>query len=162
MRNHQKTVPLWKHQATLLLMGCVCFFLGMRVLTLEHEKSREVISPLAKFQPPVVLTKTEYRTQVKYELPETVEDEIHAVFGEKAGEAIKVFSCESGLRSVCNDGTNRNGTVDCGVPQINTAAHGINRKWLLEPGIAIRVAKKLYDEQGWGPWYSSRSCHGLL
>lgn len=88
-------------------------------------------------------------------------EEIREVFGKNADDAIKVFSCESGLKSKCNDGLNKNGSVDCGVGQINTV-HGINRKWLLKPEINIRVAKQLFDEQGWNPWRSSNNCHHML
>jgi hypothetical protein len=88
-------------------------------------------------------------------------EEIRRVFGDKAEEAIKVFTCE-GLRSNrCNDGLNKDGSVDCGVAQINTI-HGISRKWLLNYKINIAVAKQIYDEhRNWSAWYSSKSCHHL-
>lgn len=91
-----------------------------------------------------------------------VEKIVREVFGDKADEAIKVFKCESGLRSKCNDGTNKNGTVDCGPAQINSQAHQVARKWLLNPEINILIAKQIYTEQhGWSAWRSSRKCHGL-
>ena len=95
-------------------------------------------------------------------IPPTVEEEIREVFGEHTEEALKVARCESGLReTVCNDGLNRDGTVDCGSFQVNSNVHKISRKWLKNMEINIRVAKQLFDEQGWTPWYSSYSCHGL-
>jgi len=87
--------------------------------------------------------------------------EIKEVFGKDADDAIKVFRCESGLKSKCNDGLNKNGSVDCGVAQVNSV-HGVSRKWLLKPEISIRVAYELFLEQGWSPWKSSNHCHGLL
>lgn len=92
--------------------------------------------------------------------PDPIEQEIRNVFGEEADNAIKVFSCESGLKSKCNDGLNKDGSVDCGVPQVNSI-HGVSRKWLLNYKIAIQVAKQLYDESGWRPWISSYKCHGV-
>lgn len=92
-----------------------------------------------------------------------VEDDIRQVFGDKAEEAIKIFKCESGLQSKCNDGLNRDGSVDCGVAQVNMNAHKVfNRGFLLEPEINIRIAKKIYDNnKGWGPWVCARKL-GLI
>ena len=82
---------------------------------------------------------------------EVREQIIRDVFGADAEDAIKVFTCE-GLRSnKCNDGLNKNGSVDCGVAQINSV-HGVARKWLLNPEINIRIAYQLFQEQGWNPW----------
>lgn len=91
----------------------------------------------------------------------SVEDDIRQVFGDKAEEAIKVAKCESGLRAVSNEGLNKNGSVDAGVFQVNQSAHRVAKKWLMNSAINIRIAKQLYDEQGWNPWYSSKKCHGL-
>lgn len=92
-----------------------------------------------------------------------VEKEIRHVFGKHAEQALKVARCESGLRpKVCNDGVNKNSTVDCGTFQVNTV-HKIERKWLKNYQINIRVAYQLFEEGGyhWGHWYSSKKCHGL-
>lgn len=76
---------------------------------------------------------------------------VRNVFGADSEDAIKVFMCE-GLRSnKCNDGLNKNGSFDCGVAQINSI-HGVARRFLLNPEINIRIAKQLFDEQGWTPW----------
>ena len=95
-------------------------------------------------------------------MQELVEAEIKDVFGEKAEEALKVARCESKLGLYkCNDGLNSNGSVDCGIFQVNSI-HGVSRKWLNNYKINILIAKQLYDEQGgWGAWYSSKSCHNL-
>ena len=90
-----------------------------------------------------------------------VEQEIYEVFGEEYySEAVRIFKCESGLNPEAV-GVNNNGTIDVGIPQINSI-HGIRAKWLKNPAIAIRVGKQLFDEhEGWGPWYSSYDCHGI-
>jgi hypothetical protein len=92
---------------------------------------------------------------------ELVIAEIKEVFGKDGDDAVRVFTCESKLKSKCNDGLNKNGSVDCGIAQVNSV-HGVSRKWLLKPEINIRVAKQLFDEQGWNPWRSSNSCHHML
>ena len=90
-----------------------------------------------------------------------IEEEILEVFGEEHfGKALKVFKCESGLDPKAINKANPNGTIDVGIPQINTV-HGIAIKWLENYEIAIRVAKQLYDEQGWSPWHYSYNCHGI-
>jgi hypothetical protein len=119
-----------------------------------------IYNPLPKIN--YALVKAEDAESYNYRLPDTIEREIKAVFGNDGDDAIKVARCESGLRpQVCNDGLNSNGTVDCGVFQVNSI-HGVNRKWLQDRGINIRVAFGLFKDQGWEPWRSSNKCHHML
>ena len=121
-------------------------------------------SPVGHYMgPQIVLAMGITPTPTLTPLNNRLESEIKDVFEDKADEAIKVAQCESGLRlKFCNDGLNKNGTVDCGVFQINSQVHGINRKWLNNVTINVRVAKQLYDEHGnWSAWKSSKHCHGL-
>lgn len=108
-------------------------------------------------------TPTPTRAATDQPLPIEIVEEIERVFGDDAENALKVAQCESGFRTViCNDGLNRDGTVDCGIFQINSNVHGIDRKWLKNYRINIAAAKQLHDEWGnWSPWYSSYKCHGL-
>jgi len=89
-----------------------------------------------------------------------IEKEIHLVFGDDWEKALRIFECESGLNPKAVNTNNKNGTFDAGLPQINSV-HGIKAKWLKNPSISIRVAKQLFDEQGWSPWYSSFTCHKI-
>lgn len=81
----------------------------------------------------------------------TIEQKIKHVFGEDGEDAIRVFKCESGLQSKCNDGLNSNGSVDCGIAQINSI-HGVPRRFLLNEDVSLQVAKQIFDQQGWNPW----------
>lgn len=89
-----------------------------------------------------------------------IEKEIYEVFGEDWEKALKIFECESGLNPKAINTNNKNGTFDAGLPQINSV-HGIDKKWLFNYKIAIRVAKQMFDKQGWSPWYSSFACHKI-
>lgn len=71
--------------------------------------------------------------------------------------AIRVFSCESGLRA---DAISYNGS-SCGVAQI-WKGHagrfpGFWEQWMI-PEVNIGWAYELWSEQGWGPWSESRNC----
>lgn len=128
-------------------------------------KEPDIISPLGSGIPMAYAAKLDEEYKAKQQDPDPqqlIEDEIRRVFGDKADEAIMVARCESKLGLYkCNDGLNSNGSVDCGVFQINSI-HGVSRKWLDNYKINIQIAKQLYDEHGnWSAWYSSRSCHGL-
>ncbi len=95
----------------------------------------------------------------------SVEEEIRWAFKDKGErviqEAIKVARCESGLKETAYNGRNTDGSNDSGVFQVNSKAHGVPQKFLFNKKVNIAIARQLYDEQGWGPWYSSRKCHGL-
>ena len=78
----------------------------------------------------------------------SIEDEICAVFGDACAEAIAVARCESGLDpNAANPDSSARGLF-----QIMASVHGVRAKWLFNPSVNIRVAKQLYDEQGWNPW----------
>ena len=80
-----------------------------------------------------------------------------------------IAKCESSNMHFYNDGRivmnkNTNGTVDVGRYQINS----VHFKRATELGIDVytedgntEFALLLYREQGTGPWYASKKCHGL-
>ena len=103
-----------------------------------------------------------------HELPDVApsdptERHIELIFGADAGDAKAVAQCESSMHpGVISD------TGDYGLMQINQ----IHRSWLdeqfgwdLNDMLDLRknliVAKIFFDQQGWGPWYRSKNCHGL-
>jgi len=92
---------------------------------------------------------------------ELVIAEIREVFGKDAEGMLKVAKCESGIRAKAINNKNKNGSNDSGVFQINSV-HGIPQRYLLNSSINIRVAKQLFDAQGYEPWRSSNSCHHIL
>jgi len=131
-----------------------------------EKRKNELISPLveeveAKEASDLEASPPFYPIPLPSRPEDLIEAEIWDVFGANLyEEALAVFKCESGLNPGAV-GKNTNGTYDVGIPQINTV-HGIKSKWLKNPGIAIRVAKQLYDETGdWSAWYSSYKCHKI-
>lgn len=88
--------------------------------------------------------------------PISVRQKIREVFGEAGAIMEDIAYCESKLKANAV-GKNRNGTIDVGVFQINSI-HGQKTKDMLDPDKNIAFAKKLYDKQGTGPWYSSKKC----
>ncbi len=82
---------------------------------------------------------------------EQIQDKICAVFGNKCNEALIIAKMESGYRPWAISRTN-----DYGVFQLNCRwqkqrVGGDCRKFL-NPDTNIRIAKQIYDEQGWKPW----------
>jgi hypothetical protein len=87
-------------------------------------------------------------------------------FGKDADIARKVFTCESGLRPEAVH-TNKAGFgQDAGVSQLNSKYQG-KRFEKMNPGISfdigahdiemnLKVAKAIFDEQGWNPWMCSK------
>ena len=71
-------------------------------------------------------------------------------FGDNAYTALRVAHCESRLDQ-SKIHTNTDGSLDVGLFQIN-------QKWHERRGNAydldenVRIAKEIYDEQGWNPW----------
>jgi hypothetical protein len=70
---------------------------------------------------------------------------------------VALARCESGLRPDAVNRYNRNGSVDVGLLQVNSV-HGISEKDLLNPYANAGYAYAIYNEQGTGPWFSSRKC----
>jgi hypothetical protein len=93
----------------------------------------------------------------KYDQPKDVKQIIEFVFQDKAPEAIKVATCESGL----NPKAENKKSSAVGTFQVLAATHDMNKKYLKDAFINTLVAKKLYDASGWTPWVSSISCHGV-
>ena len=83
------------------------------------------------------------------------------IFKDNCQQAIRVFECESGLRS-----TAISRTGDYGVTQINLRSHAskipVEDKvsYLFNPDNNIRLAHSIWQNQGWRPWYSSEHCWG--
>lgn len=77
-------------------------------------------------------------------------------FPEDPGTAIAVVTGESGFRTDICGPVNNNGTIDCGLWQINDVhlptlrQLGLNR---MNPEDATKFARILYDQNGgWGDW----------
>lgn len=85
---------------------------------------------------------------------ETIKNEIKEVFGADSELALRVVKCESGF----NPNARNKVSSARGLFQIMASVHGVNEKWLYNPSVNIRIAKQLFDRQGWTPWEASRHC----
>lgn len=89
---------------------------------------------------------------------------IQKYFGKDAQVAEKVFTCESGLNPQSLNTKNSNGSVDRGIPQINSVhAKEFERMYGIsyaigahDTDLSIRYAKYLFDHQGFSPWVCYR------
>ena len=92
-----------------------------------------------------------------------VQNQICQVFKENCQEALKVASCESGLRPQAVSQTQ-----DYGVFQINLSSHAskipVRDKvgYLLNSSANINLAYSIWSNQGWRPWRYSKHCHGVI
>jgi len=82
-------------------------------------------------------------------------------FGDKAGEAKKIATCESGMNEKATN-KNKNKTTDYGIMQINSLwlkVYDITPEFLLTTDNNLKVAKNIYDRTGnWNAWI----CHTKL
>lgn len=80
---------------------------------------------------------------------------IRETFPEDSATAIAIAECESGLKPNAYNSTNKNGTTDGGLWQINSVhdqtlnSLGLD-KW--NPEDATKFARKLYEKNGWSDW----------
>ena len=75
-------------------------------------------------------------------------------FGKDAPTALKIMKAESGGNPKAIH-KNKNGTIDTGLLQVNSV-HGYSKEFLLDPENNIKVAKKIFDKQGWNAWATYR------
>lgn len=101
----------------------------------------------------------------KVDAPVDVAEIVRKYFGDIADEALTCFKSESGLRPTAINYSNRNGTWDIGLAQVNTIHCGkvgaTNREdcknKLLDLETNVRIAKQIYDGRGFNAWYG-RTC----
>jgi hypothetical protein len=84
---------------------------------------------------------------------------IHAAFGDELfPHAVRIAWCESRLQPQIRH-TNRNGTTDHGLFQINDGGTlqglRLSRTAALDPRRNSEAARALYEQRGWQPW----TCH---
>ena len=71
--------------------------------------------------------------------------------------AIKIFTCESGLREEAFNPHNSNGTWDAGLTQVNSV-HGVSKAMLMDVDVNMAVARVIYERAGnsFSPWVCAR------
>lgn len=87
-----------------------------------------------------------------------VVEEIVKVFSQSGKEAVdwalRCFYSESKWNAFAINDTNRNGTTDRGVAQVNSV-HGYSEAILFNYKENIRIAYQMYLDSGKTPWYGS-------
>jgi hypothetical protein len=87
---------------------------------------------------------------------------IKTIFGKDAQQAIKVFTCESGLRTMAMNEHNSDGFPDVGIAQIHvTDKSAFTVPEMQSPVANLYRAKEMFDSRGWQPWDSSKACWGV-
>lgn len=84
-------------------------------------------------------------------------------FPENPRTALAIVACESGFNPNAHNASNKNGTVDSGLFQINSIHHTRMEELGLDvwkPQDNIKFARMLYDESGFAPWVCYT--HGML
>lgn len=108
------------------------------------------VEVIKEVEVPVVKTYTTEREEIMAYILE--------VFGSEAHRAIWVANCESGLRKDAINKANNNGTTDYGVFQINSVhIKRYGKDFTTDWQENVRVAKKIYDAQGFTPWVCAKS-----
>ena len=103
----------------------------------------------------IVTTKPDHRTKKNDPAPKTISDVIRDVFGKHADDALRVARCESRLDPNAVSGS------FVGIFQIGESFHGwrvkeVRGKDLTHARTNVRVARHLFDDQGWRPWTCAR------
>ena len=83
---------------------------------------------------------------------------IYKTFGKSGGDAVRVFRCESGLKTTAfnleTQSKERGVTKwsSCGIAQINSPLCHKEVSPLYDYRHNIEVAKEMFDARGWKPW----------
>lgn len=84
---------------------------------------------------------------------------IKTIFGKDSAQAIRVFTCESGLRTLAMNEHNHDGFPDVGVAQIHVTSQSAFTVKEMQNAVAnLYRAKAMFDSRGFQPWDSSKSC----
>lgn len=84
-----------------------------------------------------------------------IEKKICDTFPENCNLMIAISKAESGMNPKAISPKNRNGSIDCGLFQINVPS-GACPAELLEIEPNLKVARNKFDTQGLGAWYAWR------
>lgn len=84
-----------------------------------------------------------------------MESYVEEKFGPHAERAKAIVSCESNWNPKAVNTSNRNGSNDKGLWQINSI-HKVPDSCRLDPKCATDWAKRLFDRQGWKPWVCNK------
>ena len=134
--------------------------------TVVPVQAAQIAAPLATSPRPVKPNKHKSKSHgkkkdkkhdKKKKKPKSIEDMIEKEFGKHADEARRIAFCESRFDP---DDVSSAGAV--GIFQIRPTDHGWrvkkvkDGKDLFDPWTNVRVARHIYDHQGWSPWVCAR------
>lgn len=77
------------------------------------------------------------------------------MFPEDPHTAVAIAKCESGLKPNAHNSSNKDGTTDGGLWQINDVHNSTLQKMGLnkyDPEQATQFARQLYEKNGWNDW----------
>jgi soluble lytic murein transglycosylase-like protein len=135
------------------------FVLKQKPIISLYCKPKPIVKQLSTDPKPVVNTEQPQETQNFVSIPQNnntnYDGLLQKYFGSAWQQAEVVANCESGM-----DPNNYNPSGASGLFQILVQAHQdkIAGRNIFDPEVNVEVASELYQEQGWAPWESSRSC----
>ncbi len=86
---------------------------------------------------------------------QTIEDLIRETFGKRSDEALRVASCESKLDPKALSRAGARGVFQI-MPVHTWRVAQVGGRNLDDPKTNVRVAKALFDDEGWRPWTCAR------
>lgn len=165
-------VSHWKMISVLLT---VLFLTGVVYLFLRSSYDYEVMlrKPVSLIYPIRMNAYAEevdagHSAEPKFPLADLSEREknialIKNIFGRDSETAIRVFTCESGLRSKAENDHNYDGFPDIGIAQIHVTSQSLfTVSEMFDAYANLLQAKRMFDSRGWQPWESSNPCHHAL
>ena len=109
-------------------------------------------SPTVTATPPTPTPKPAVEVDIPTSGAGELEEMIRKHFGEHAEDAFKVLECENKTWNPRATNHNRNGTIDRGLFQLNSAYWGGEENF--DPETNIKKARMIFDRAGgkWTPW----------
>jgi hypothetical protein len=139
---------VWKEIGIIIFVMLLIAIVGYSAT--PHPKPK-FISPVPEGYPEkyITIVAEPSPTPIPKTIKESIINEIKAVFGKDAKDALRIAECESQLnpKAVGDNGQS------IGVFQIHKSWQQIyNERFLFDPAINIRIAYRIFEDSGWGRW----------
>ena len=143
---------------------------GKEFATTAINKAKDIFRGMNIFNPPPVYSEEGKQTTTPQNINSPYADILTSVFGDEAGDSVRVLAGENQGHNARARNKNTNGSEDRGLFQINSdtfndfwarkqnlmRAAGIsNYNDMYDPAKNARMAKIIKDEQGWKAWYGA-------
>jgi len=152
-----------KSKTFLSIIIIILFFAIIEAPIVTFGKSQEIVAKSLFTSKVWAMRKTKFVMPPLAPEPERQRniELIQTIFGSDADQAIKVFTCESGLRTLAMNTHNTDGFPDVGVAQIHVTDRSAFTVEEMQNAVAnIYRAKAMFDDRSWSPWDSSKVCWG--